>query len=53
MFKQEVQLWPRGLRIHPCLLGQCRFDPWLQDWVKDLVLLQLWYRLHLWLRFDP
>ena len=29
------------------------FNPWPTQWVKDLVSLQLWHRLQLWLGLDP
>ena len=34
-------------------LWQHGFDPSLAQWVKDLVLSQLWHRLQLRLGFDP
>ena len=36
-----------------CLCSVASSIPGPVQWVKDLVLLQLWLRWHLWFRFDP
>ena len=36
-----------------CLCGGTGSNPSPAQWVKHLALLQVWCRLHLWLRFDP
>ena len=36
-----------------CLCGGAGLIPGPVQWVKNLALLQLWYRSHLQLRFDP
>ena len=57
--KWEFPLWHWGLRIQHCLcsgLG-CSWSmgliPGPVQWVKELVLSQLWHSLQLWLGFDP
>ena len=42
--------WVNGLA---CLCGGTRSILGLVQWIKNLELLQLWHRSHLWLGFDP
>ena len=55
IFRQlkEYPLWCSGLRTQHCLCGGTGSIPGLVHWVKDLMLLQLWHRSQLQLRFDP
>ena len=41
------------LRILCCLCSGAASITSLEQWAKDLVLPQLWYRLQLWFGFDP
>ena len=48
----EFPLWYSRLRIWHCLCGSMGLIPGPVQWVKDLVLPQLWYGLQLLLTFD-
>ena len=56
--KTLKQLWCNELKVRHCLhssfscYGGGGLIPGLQQWVKDLTLPQLWYRLQLWLGFS-
>ena len=56
-FNWEFPLWHKGLKIQHCFCSGCwvrqGFNPGLAEWVKDLVLLQLWHGSQLQLRFYP
>ena len=45
-------MWHNGVGGISAVPG-CRFSPWLAQWVKDPLLLQLCPRWQLWLRSDP
>ena len=49
----EFSLWHRGLKIQHCLCDGKGSIPSLAQWVKDLVLLQLWPRSQLRLNSIP
>lgn len=49
----EFLLWHRGLMIQHCFCGGMSLNPSQAQWIKDLVLLQLWHRLQLQLGFNP
>ena len=49
----EFPLWPSRLRTWCCLCGSEVSLSSLAQWVKDLALLQLWFKSQLWLRFNP
>ena len=48
-------MWVKNLTAAAWVAAEARLDPCAvtAQWVKDLVLLQLWHRLQLWLRFNP